>query len=144
VKALQAGGADYIVKPIDLVVFKSKLAKLLGTGEDQTVSIKTRLKAEIPDFPVEIELYIIELSELFLCLESSIAFKEKSQVILKCPGLDKAIGTPLKLVGIVEKEPAADKDTGKYHIKCTFTGMHENERSSLRKLIISGNSLEED
>ena len=63
-RAIAAGGADYIVKPIEPAVLVGKLRKLAGLPEDGKVaSIKCQLKADFPNLPIESNTIVTELHE---------------------------------------------------------------------------------
>lgn len=142
VRALQTGGDDYLVKPIDIMVLRDKLQKLVGTTTSEMAGIATHLQASLVGSPVEVPLVITKLSETGLVLESSIPFKEHSTLELSAKTLDHLLGAKLIMTCMVESI-SSGKDGGQ-SVTVSFTGMHENQRSGIRRLVIAGKELSDE
>jgi len=139
-QALKAGGSDFIVKPIDIVVFKDKMSKLIGGSQDPIVKVKTNLKAEIPEFPVPVDLTITELSELGFTLVSSITFKEKSNINVTSETITSLMGEEFKFPCLVQSV-FERKKTGNFELQCNFVGLHDNHRQKIRQLTMRGGEI---
>lgn len=98
-RAIQLGGDDYIVKPIDPVILQNKISNaLLGRYPKSAETEAAKITVSMVNSPIEIPLSVIELTPEGITLESPVAFKVGSDIELKVPQLQKAAGDsrPLK------------------------------------------------
>jgi CheY-like chemotaxis protein len=141
--ALALGGVDFIVKPIDILVFREKMRRLLGGDVDTIATIKTNLKAEtleIPETPVPIRLTIIGLSEFGLLMTSSSDVKENSFVNVLSKTLDSLTEEDFTLPCLVQSVTKRERENV-FEIQCDFVGFHESKRQKIRQLTIRGKQI---
>jgi CheY-like chemotaxis protein len=94
-KAIQSGGDDYILKPIDPKTFKNKVGSLLN--EELTVSepifaLPVQLKANLFESPIPAKLLVKLVSTRDFIFESDVAFEIKKTVDLAIPTLGNHLG----------------------------------------------------
>jgi DNA-binding response OmpR family regulator len=138
--ALALGGVDFIVKPIDILVFREKMRKLLGGDVDTIAKIKTNLKAEILESPDQVYLTIIELSELGLLMTSSRDVKENSFINVLSKTLERLTGEDFTLPCLVQSVTKRERENV-FEIECDFVGFHESKRQKIRQLTIRGKQI---
>jgi DNA-binding response OmpR family regulator len=138
--ALALGGVDFIVKPIDILVFREKMRKLLGGDVDTIAKIKTNLKAEILESPDQVYLTIIELSELGLLMTSSRDVKENSFINVLSKTLERLTGEDFTLPCLVQSVTKRER-RNVFEIQCDFVGFHESKRQKIRQLTIRGKQI---
>lgn len=137
VQALQAGGSDFIVKPIDIIVFKEKMNQLIGGSVESIIKIKTNLAAEVPQFPVPVNLTIVEMSELGLVIQSSIKFNENSNINIVSNTLSDLLAEDFEFPCLIKSVVEREKE-GIFELKCDFVGLHDSNRQKIRCLTMKG------
>ncbi|MDD9951116.1 MAG: response regulator [Zetaproteobacteria bacterium] len=142
VEALQNGGNDYIMKPIDPEILLSKVRKLLGiTDQAQFASIPAALQAEIVGIPFKATLKIFEISEVSAMVESPFELTESSMIDLESTKLNQLFEEQAVLKCKVTR---CEKKKDLFVSSCEFVGMVDGVRDKIRALVIKAQKLTED
>ena len=129
-RAIQLGGDDYIVKPIDPGILQNKIANVLqGRYPRNSGAVTPKYTANIVNSPFEIPLSVLELTAEGITLESPVTLKIGSQIELKIPQLQKAAGDsrPLKC-----KIVKADESGKMFRIETRFVGLSDRMTNALK------------
>lgn len=140
-KAIKLGADDYVVKPVDPPILLKKLQHFLPEedGFGEFAMIKTDLKAEIDNFPVDIDLRIVELSEIELVMESSVNFKRDVIVELISAEISKIVGNKVSLkCKIIDSK----RENNLFRLKGVFIGFPENVLQRIRKITMNKEIIE--
>lgn len=134
--ALRAGAADYIVKPIDPVLFKKKMANLLGLSVDGSPALRRKvdLPVTFPDIPMKSDSKMVELSEEGCLIQSNLQFDQGSHLQVQVPELNLKFGSDQMLQCLIK---SAVKTTNGFAFECVFVGLHESVREKIRKMVIA-------
>ncbi|MFK7872523.1 MAG: response regulator [Oligoflexales bacterium] len=142
--AIQAGGHDYVVKPVDIVILRQKIEKLLGRSqEDQFLSVEAYLKAALPKFPMDIPLVVIEISEVGFKLQSPLPFQKEGRLEIAIPKIQNKLAEEQLLPCQVD-EVHQEKESGLYIHVCSFYGIHEAVRTVIRSMTLQGKKILDD
>lgn len=141
-QAINKGGHDYVVKPVDVPVIKNKITTLLGgSASESFAAITTQLNAQIPNFPFMAQFVVTELTEAGLTLKSNLQLIPDATADLDIPTLAKALEFKGPFSIKVEK---VSKKSSEFSISCSFYGLHESVRTRLRSLTTRGAKLNDD
>lgn len=140
--ALEIGADDYVVKPIDMEIFKDKVKRLLGLQKKSVMDfarIKVDFKAKVPSIPIPLDLTIKELSEAMMVMESPVEFTKGAQIDLDIPELKALINADF-VFNCRVLACKKDKDgIGIVHLE--FFGLSENIAAKIRELTIKGKAI---
>lgn len=129
-RAIQLGGDDYIVKPIDPGILQNKIANVLhGRYPRSADAVIPKYTADIVNSPFEIPLSVLELTAEGITLESPVILKISSQIELNIPQLQKTAGDsrPLKC-----KIVKTDKNGRMFRIETRFVGLSDRIVKALK------------
>lgn len=134
-KALNAGGQDYVVKPIDPLILMEKVSKLLGNNSSETnlATLKLRAKSTLHGVPIPFDFWITELSEVHLILESSLPFEKGGLIEVVSNSINHAVGKDLVFSC---RARSVEKKDETYFVNCSFVGVHESIRKHIRSLVV--------
>ena len=133
-KAIQSGGDDYVVKPIDISIMKGKIKSLLNLGsEDEFKWAEVNFEAKLKNSPIEINFMIKSISETGIKFESQIPFKINSKIEIISEQLRHSMGIDSNL------ECKIMKDRNEENLfTANFIGLHENTRQKIRSYTVKG------
>lgn len=134
IKALALGANDYVVKPIDIVALKSKIDTVFGGQSEKFATVKTRLAAQIKDFPMDVDLVITELSEAGLTFSSDFKFEPNKNIVLQSATLEEKIGTE----GVMARINSVTKIKNGFSFAATFVGISDDVTQKIRKITLRG------
>ncbi len=143
IKGLKAGAADYIVKPIDPVVFVSKINAMLGRNtstKKEFVRLQASMSGKLVGMPIEIEVHIVEISEVDVVLTTGFPFKPGVDFDLEIPHLAK-MSKDLQIFSC--KTSKCEKENPNFKVTATFIGLSEQTTEKIRSLTIKGQKLVE-
>lgn len=136
--AISTGALDYIVKPIDPLVFESKVKKLVGFQEDESKNswVEYQIqKVTHSEFKLGLSVTLISIGEMSLTLKSN-------QPLAK--GLtfssDSELFKSLEIAQPVLKVDSCEVQGDCYWIKCSLIGLSEADLKKIRlysQLLIS-------
>lgn len=129
VGALSLGANDYIVKPVDILVLKSKIEGMFGSNGEAIAVVPVRLSAKVKDLPLDIDLIIKELSELGIAFESNLKFQTGKNILLESPTLNDK----LNIDGVMVRIDEVIKNKGGFRYKATFIGIGEATAQKIRQ-----------
>ena len=139
-KAIQAGGDDYVVKPIDVSILIQKMNNLLGGEKKETFTwLETNLKAKFSSMPIDLELKVVKLSEEGLIFECPMPIKVGQRVEIEIPGLNTLLNKEVTMQCAIGQVSIVEGNI--FVCTCSFFGDHENLRSQIRSLTIKGTAL---
>lgn len=141
IKAIKAGGDDYLVKPIFPDALLAKVSIILGkdTLSDGYNKVKCGFRASIVDSQIIPDIHVVEISEMSILLRTTAAFEEKMKIEIDSKKLRGHLKTEttftLKVIN------CRRESTGKYFVRCGFVGMTEDISREIRALAIRGGFL---
>lgn len=92
-RAIIAGGDDYIVKPLEPKVFKEKVASLLGSSvQNPHLELEANLKANLFESPIAIDLRVTKISTKAFVMHSNLEFERGKVLDVVVPTLGNLVG----------------------------------------------------
>jgi CheY-like chemotaxis protein len=135
-KALKLGGNDFMVKPLDPAILKSKIGQLLGEGDGgRFAKAKVEYTLSLANCPFKVNLSMVELSELGAKILSSMEFTDGCEVSFCGPNVKNIIGTDKELKCKVLSCISQGADG--YLLEVSFIGLNESELQVIRKQTIN-------
>jgi DNA-binding response OmpR family regulator len=134
--SINAGGDDYIVKPIDTDLLAQKVTSLLGKAPDKFAWAGAKCPAELLETQIMPDLEILRISETGILLRSSARFKENSHLKLACQKMSAAIELPFE--EIIHRVSSCVGVSGEYFVSTEFVGLSEQFAQPIRSLAIRG------
>ena len=128
--AIQHGAADYIVKPIDPMIFESKIQKLITTN--QTITQKDWIEYEITktqksEVKLNFALQLHSIGELGISLRCDQALPEGM-----CFFSDAELFTELEITAPALKVELSTPYGDGFIIKCSMMGLSESDFKKIR------------
>jgi CheY-like chemotaxis protein len=136
--ALKLGGNDYMIKPLDEEILKSKVACLLGEGtaEDSFASLQVNYLVDLVGLPIKIEMMIASINEATCKIKTSLEFKLGSELQFSGTSINHLFGGKGHFSGVV-LGVIKDINHG-YEMEVSFLGVPEEQLQQIRKLVING------
>lgn len=137
-KAIDAGGDDYIVKPIFPENLMSKIGILLKRIDliQGFNLLKCKIRAELLYLDITPDVQIRGIDELSLSLYSTADIKPETQLHLVSKKLNQVLGFEGEFTLKVNK---CRRDSfGKYSVRARFVGLSESIATEIRALAIKG------
>ncbi|NRA68232.1 MAG: response regulator [Pseudobacteriovorax sp.] len=132
--AMASGGEDYVVKPIDPSILLEKIHKLLGDGgTGEFASLRMNAKAKLLGLPIGSDIWIKEISETGLELQSTLPFEKGGLMEVLCDSINRIAN---KDVVFPSKINRVTKHKDYVSVHCKFVGLHESSRKVIRALIM--------
>lgn len=126
--AVSLGAVDYIVKPIDTVIFETKINKIIKSDTTSTDWIEYEIK-ELADSEVQLYFvsHITSIGETSITLKVNQPLPVGARLFTQAPLFEKLeIKTPaLKVEHCEEKN-------GEYMVRCTLLGLSESDLKKIR------------
>lgn len=137
-KAIDAGGDDYIVKPIFPENLLSKIGMLLKRADliEGYSHVKCRIPAKIMFQPITPDIQIRGIDELSLSIASSAKVDDEFQMELYSERLNEIINYEGNFTLKVNK--CKREGPGKYLLRCRFVGLPETVAKEIRSVAIRG------
>lgn len=136
IKALQRGGDDYVVKPVDAAILRNKIHAAMEKRRIQTyAALQVDVAAALAHAVFAIPLRVKEISEEGVLLHSAVPMQLGGVMELKVEGLDHLLGKDTTLICRVVEVKARSS----YHeAKTIFVGVPEEIASRIRAVAIKG------
>lgn len=135
-KALKLGGNDFIVKPIDPAILKTKVHELIPTTivKDEFLWIKVNLNFKIRSSPLKVEQCIVSLSEFGASISGGSKYHEGAEFV--------AIGEDINNIlknenGIFCRVKISERSGVGHYTEIVFLGLNEVELQNLRCFTIN-------
>ena len=140
--ALQGGGDDYIVKPVDPKILIQKIERLLGHNQSQRFAIvPSNLDVKVKEYPSEEFFKLIKLSEIGAHLELSVKIPDGEVITVLSETLDRDYDFDFNLRGTVIFSEQKIKDI--FETEIVFKGLNEFEREKIRSVTVKTRELKE-
>ncbi|MDB2447350.1 response regulator [bacterium] len=128
--AIKAGGDGYICKPIDPMVFITKIQNVLKISKETNVtSVKCSLVYDYAKLPVISKDSIVEISETRCQLDTMEEFKQKGVFEISVPYLDSLAKKKLILNLKIDN---VTKNKDKFLINCQFMSLSEATKNVIK------------
>jgi DNA-binding response OmpR family regulator len=135
-RALNSGGSDYIIKPIDPKLLRRKVKALLfEPGSPQAPTLVVDLFMVFPGLPIDSRSRMVKLGERGFKMISDLRFKTGRQFECLVPGLADVLEPPKAFLA---KVVSASGSSPKFRYTCQFIGMEEGISKAIRGIIVSG------
>lgn len=136
--ALKLGGNDYMIKPLDEMILKSKIASLLGgeNTDDSFPTLAVNYPLEIMDLPVKFEFKMVSLSEVSCTLVSMLEFKVGAELTLGSEEISNIFKENKSFSCVVTN--CLKREKSEFEIEVSFLGVTENQLQRIRKIVING------
>ncbi|MBG07883.1 MAG: hypothetical protein CME68_03945 [Halobacteriovoraceae bacterium] len=140
--ALQGGGDDYIVKPIDDKILLQKIERLMGQSSGSRFhSVPSTLMVTLQEFKNKGPLKLSSLSEIGAFLEVPFKISDGETVTILSETLTEIYKVNFNLKGVVVFSEQISKDTFKSEM--TFKGFNEIQREKIRSITLKNRELKE-
>tara|TARA_Y100001958_G_C21214001_1_gene539488 strand:- start:960 stop:1796 length:837 start_codon:yes stop_codon:yes gene_type:complete len=140
--ALQGGGDDYIVKPIDDKILLQKIERLMGqSAGNRFHSVPSTLVVILQEFKSKGPLKLSSLSEVGAFLEVPFKIPDGEVVTILSETLTDIYKVNFNLKGVVVFSEQVSKDTFKSEM--TFKGFNEIQREKIRSITLKNRELKE-
>ncbi len=140
--ALQGGGDDYIVKPVDPKILIQKIERLLGHNQSQRFAIvPSNLDIKVKEYPSEEFFKLIKLSEIGAHLELSFKVPDGEVITVLSETLDRDYNLDFKLKGTVVFSEQKVKDI--FETEIVFKGLNEFQREKIRSVTVKTRELKD-
>ena len=140
--ALQGGGDDYIVKPIDDKILFQKIERLMGQSAGSRFHyVPSNLVVTLQEFKSKGPLTLSSLSEIGAFLEVPFKIPDGETVTILSETLTEIYKVNFNLKGVVVFSEQISKDTFKSEM--TFKGFNEIQREKIRSITLKNRELKE-
>jgi CheY-like chemotaxis protein len=137
VKAIAAGGDDYLVKPIDPPLLTHKVRELLGLlSSPEFGKLATMMKAELVRSPIQPDMYLAELTETDAMVRSTANIQKDYVVELNIPELKRIAGWDATFT--MRVKDVKKQRHGLYFLRMEIVGLPEEIVQKIRAAIIRG------
>lgn len=134
--AISSGALDYIVKPIDPLVFESKVKKLIGQSSEQSNWVEYEIqKVTHAEFKVNLTAQLLSIGEMSLTLKVRQALPVGLTFLSGAELFDSLEVSQPHL-----KVESCEPETDQFVIKCSLIGLSETDLKKIRlysKLLVS-------
>lgn len=125
--SINAGANDYLVKPIDPMLFKAKIEMQLKKFKSDWYEYEFDHSEDIQTASVECKFKIISINEIGCTIESDIPFEVESKTKIFSELFESFTADP-----ILSKILDCKKIVNKYKVSLLFLGLTEDKRQKLR------------
>jgi DNA-binding response OmpR family regulator len=140
--ALQNGGDDYIIKPVDFGILLQKIERLLDKSKSQQfVRVPASLDIKIKEYPSDQYFKLVMLSEVSAHLEIPFKIPDGELITVISGTLVEKYKLGLKLKGSVIY--TEEKVKGIYETEIIFKGLSDDDRKLIRVLTVKSSELKE-
>ncbi|MFZ3231427.1 MAG: response regulator [Pseudobdellovibrio sp.] len=128
-EAVHVGANDYLVKPIDGLIFEEKFNKLIGKTDDwKEYLVNSRLSEESAGHVKKI-FQVISLSEVGITVESNELWKEGENIELIANIFKNA-----QINFVLSRVISCKKNGSKYRVNLSFVGLTDDIRYKIRQI----------
>lgn len=133
--AIQLGGNDYVVKPVDKELLLDKVRSLFGEATlAKYAALKVTYAAEFENEKIKPDLLIMEISEDGMLIRSSAKLAENEVFEITSGPLKDTLGVSDRfMVRVME---CVKQKQGQYLCKTTWVGLKESEATAIRSVVI--------
>ena len=140
--ALQGGGDDYLVKPIDDKILLQKIERLMGQSSGHRFHfVPSKLMVTLKEFRKQGPLKLSLLSEIGAFLEVPFKIPDGEVITLLSNTLTNIYKVNFNLKGVVVFSEQISKDMFKSEM--TFKGFNEIQREKIRSITLKNRVLKE-
>jgi DNA-binding response OmpR family regulator len=125
--ALEAGANDYIVKPIDPEVFKTKVLTLAGSMENQWSEFPLPEGEGLTEVNVPLKCRAVSLNEVSINVISKYPFEVGTTCDIEAEVLEK-----LGILKATVRVKSCSNENGKFSMRLDFVAMEESTRQKIR------------
>lgn len=135
-KAIEAGVSDYILKPIDEMLFLDKVELCIRKGLAKRQFFELPITGPLSQASLQFTCDILSLSETSLTIWSQMPLTDQTPLVLKTR-LFQEIGIDLPSFKIVDCNliPSSEEKFAGYIIKLSFLALSETELQKIRSWI---------
>lgn len=140
-EAVRAGGADYVVKPIDILKLRAKIQRLLGKdNQSQFAAVPAQLKLVIPGLPESVSgSRVISLSESGFTMTTMLDFAVGDRFDCRLPGLEALVGKEIPITARVLSR--AEDKVANAQLQTEYFAMHEDVIRKIRAIVVKGKAV---